>query len=116
MSISHTVSITALQICNDSNNVVSSVTVSVASSDSSDPVSTLMSDTIPVGLNTVGVTSAVGFVTYANLTESKVLSWSDSQGVGISSYIEDVKNANIEYINHKLNPPVENYVYKDIPW
>ena len=116
MSISHTVSITALQICNDSNNVVSSVTVSVASSDSSDPVSTLMSDTIPVGLNTVGVTSAVGFVTYANLTESEVLSWSDSEGVGISSYVEVVKNANIEYINDKLNPPVEKYVYKEIPW
>ena len=111
MSISHTVSITALQICNDSNNVVSSVTVSVASSDSSDPVSTLMSDAIPVGLNTVGVTSAVGFVTYANLTESEVLSWPT-----VNYDVEQLKARNEKRINRKVSPPTPSHVLKGLPW
>ena len=116
MSITHNVGITTLQICNDSDSIVSNVTVSVASSDSSDPTDTLEISWSTVGVSTSGGISATGFVTYTNLTESEVLSWSDSEGVGISSYVEVVKNANIEYINDKLNPPVEKYVYKEIPW
>ena len=116
MTISHTVGITTLQICNDSNNIVSNVTVSVASSDSSDPTGTLETNWTTVDLTTTGGTSAAGFVTYTNLTESEVLSWSDFQGVGISTYVENVKGLNTDFINVKINPPTPSYVPKELPW
>ena len=116
MTISHTVGITTLLICNNSNNIVSNVTVSVASSDSSDPTGTLETNWTSIGLNTTGGTSAAGFVTYTNLTESEVLSWSDINGIGISTYVENVKGLNTDSINSKINPPVEPYVLKELPW
>ena len=116
MTISHTVGITTLLICNDSNNIVSNVTVSVASSDSSDPTGTLETNWATIGLSTTGGTSAAGFVTYTNLTESEILSWSDFQGVGISTYVENVKALNTDFINSKIDPPVEPYVLKELPW
>ena len=116
MTISHTVGITTLLICNNSNNIVSNVTVSVASSDSSDPTGTLETNWTTVDLTTTGGTSAAGFVTYTNLTESEVLSWSDFQGVGISTYVENVKGLNTDFINVKINPPTPSYVPKELPW
>ena len=116
MTITHIVGITTLQICNNSDNLVSEVNVSVASSDSSDPKGTLQIRGLSIGLSTLGGTSAAGFVTYTNLTESKVLSWSDCQGIGISSHIENMKERNTDFINLKINPPVEPFVYKEIPW
>lgn len=111
MTISHTVGITTLLICNDSNNIVSNVTVSVASSDSSDPTGTLETKWSSIGLNTTGGTSAVGFMTYTDLTESKVLSWSV-----VSDTVENIKGLNTDFINSKINPPVEPYVLKELPW
>lgn len=111
MSITHNVGITTLQICNDSNNIISHVTVSVASSDSSDPTGTLETSWESVGLNTTGGTSVIGFVTYTNLTESKILGWSD-----ISSNVEKIKDRNIININNKINPPTSPYVLKQLPW
>ena len=111
MTISHTVGITTLQICNDSNNIVSNVTVSVASSDSSDPTGSLETGWISVGLTTSGGISATGFVTYTNLTESEVLSWSN-----VSSEVENTKTRNEEFINYKINPPAPSYVPKELPW
>tara|TARA_S200000501_G_C20196764_1_gene471143 strand:+ start:88 stop:438 length:351 start_codon:yes stop_codon:yes gene_type:complete len=116
MTISHTVGITTLQICNNSNNIVSNVTVSVASSDSSDPTGTLETNWASIGLSTTGGTSAAGFVTYTNLTESEVLSWSDFQGIGISTYVENIKVLNTDFINVKINPPTPSYVPKELPW
>ena len=111
MTISHTVGITTLQICNDSNHIVSNVTVSVASSDSSDPTGTLETNWVTAGLNTTGGISTTGFVTYADLTESKVLSWSN-----VSSEVEKLKTGNEEFINYKLTPPNPPYVLKELPW
>ena len=111
MSITHTVGITTLQICNDSNHIVSNVTVSVASSDSSDPTGTLEIGFASVGLNTTGGISTTGFVTYTDLTESKVLSWSN-----VSSEVEKVKTRNEGFINDKVTPPIPPYVLKELPW
>ena len=116
MTISHTVGITTLQVCNDSNNIVSNVTVSVASSDSSDPTGTLETNWKSIGLSTTNGTSAAGFVTYTNLTESEVLSWSDYDGIGISTHVENVKVLNTNFINSKIDPPVVPYVLKELPW
>ena len=116
MTISHKVGISTLQICNNSSNIVSNVIVSVASSDSSDPVGTLETNWISIPLKTTGGSSAVGFVTYTNLTESEVLSWSDTDGVPISVHVESVKEDNIGFINAKINPPTESDVFKDLPW
>ena len=111
MTISHTVGITTLQICNDSNHIVSNVTVSVASSDSSDPTGTLEIGFASVGLNTTGGISTTGFVTYTDLTESKVLSWSN-----VSSEVEGLKTRNERIINNKISPPAPSYVLKELPW
>ena len=97
MSITHNVGITTLQICNDSNNIVSNVTVSVASSDSSDPTGSLETSWASVGLTTSGGTSAIGFVTYTNLTESEVLSWPT-----VNNDVEELKTKNERFINNKI--------------
>ena len=111
MSITHNVGIATLQICNDSNNVVSHVTVSVASSDSSDPTGTLEFSYASVGLTTSGGISATGFVTYTNLTESEVLSWEI-----VNSDVERLKTRNEGFINDKVTPPTPTYVSKELPW
>ena len=111
MSITHNVGITTLEICNDSDNIVSNVTVSIASSDSSDPTGTLEIGFASVGLNTTGGISTTGFVTYTDLTESKVLSWSN-----VSSEVEKVKTRNEGFINDKVTPPIPPYVLKELPW
>ena len=111
MSITHNVGITTLQICNNSDSIVSDVTVSVASSDSSDPTGSLKTSWISVGLTTSGGISATGFVTYTNLTESEVLSWTN-----VSSEVEDLKTRNEEFINYKINPPAPSHVFKELPW
>tara|TARA_B100001778_G_C18521637_1_gene599157 strand:- start:795 stop:1127 length:333 start_codon:yes stop_codon:yes gene_type:complete len=110
MSITHTVGITSLQIVNDSDNVISSVFVSIASSDSSNPTGTLKTVLEPVGLNTTNGASATGFVTYTNLTESEVLSWSD-----ISNHIVATKEKNEIFINEKLNF-IPSHISKELPW
>ena len=110
MSITHTVGITSLQIVNDSDNVVSSVFVSIASSDSSNPTGTLKTVLEPVGLNTTNGISAAGFVTYTNLTESEVLSWSD-----ISNHVVVTKEKNEVFINEKLNF-IPSHISKELPW
>ena len=111
MSITHNVGITTLQICNDSDNIVSNVTVSVASSDSSDPTGTLETNWVTAGLNTTGGISTTGFVTYSDLTESKVLSWSN-----VSSEVEGLKTRNEEFIKSLIDPPAPSYVLKELPW
>ena len=111
MSITHNVGIATLQICNDSNNVVSHVTVSVASSDSSDPTGTLEFSYASVGLTTSGGISATGFVTYTNLTESEVLSWE-----AVNSNVELLKARNVKIINNTINPPAPTYISKELPW
>ena len=111
MSITHNVGITTLQICNDSDNIVSNVTVSIASSDSSDPTGTLEIGFASVGLNTTGGISTTGFVTYTDLTESKVLSWSN-----VSSEVEGLKTRNEGFIKSLIDPPAPPYVPKELPW
>ena len=111
MSITHNVGITTLQICNDSDNIVSNVTVSIASSDSSDPTGTLEIGFASVGLNTTGGISTTGFVTYSDLTESKVLGWSN-----VSSEVEGLKTRNEEFIKSLIDPPAPSYVLKELPW
>ncbi len=63
------------------------------------------------GLNTTGGISTTGFVTYSDLTESKVLSWSN-----VSSEVEGLKTRNEEFIKYKISPPAPSYVLKELPW
>ena len=111
MSITHNVGITTLQICNDSDSIVSNVTVSVASSDSSDPTDTLEISWSTVGVSTSGGISATGFVTYTNLTESEVLSWPT-----VNYDVEQLKARNEKRINRKVSPPTPSHVLKGLPW
>ena len=110
MSITHTVGITSIQIVNDSDNVVSSVFVSIASSDSSNPTGTLKTVLHQIGLSTTNGASAVGFTNYTDLTESKVLGWSV-----VSDTVDVIKEENKISINEKINytPP---YIFKALPW
>ena len=108
MTVSHKVGISTLQICNNSSNIVSNVIISVASSDSSDPVGTLETNWISIPLKTTSGTSAAGFVTYTNLTESEVLSWSD-----ISNHVDVTKEKNEIFINEKIN---SSHISKELPW
>ena len=111
MSITHTVGITTLHICNDNNHIVSSVTVSVSSSGSSDPTGTLETTLVTAGLNTTGGISTTGFVTYTDLTESKVLSWSV-----VSDTVETIKEKNESLINEIINAPTPSHIFKELPW
>ena len=113
MAITVTKTVTALQILNNADNIVSEVEVTTKSVDDSDPSNLTIEATENFPVDTSGGTGASGFVAYASLTQSAILDWApvkdglaDSNTVtNQASWIESVKN-----------PPAPAEVSKALPF
>ena len=113
MSITHIQKVTELTILNNSDNIVSEVTVKIVSVDDSDPERLTIESEESFRLDTSGGTSASGFVAYADLTQSKILAWDVVKNELESSNIQVNHEAWIESVK---NPPAPAEVGKALPW
>ena len=113
MAITHTQTVSELTILNNSDNIVSEVTVKTVSVDDSNPEVLTIESEESFRLDTSGGTGASGFVAYADLTQAAILAWTPvAEGLAASntainqaSWIESVKN-----------PPAPPEVNKALPW
>ena len=113
MAITHTQTVSELTILNNSDNIVSEVTVKTVSVDDSNPDVLTIESEESFRVDTSGGTGASGFVAYNDLTQSKILEW-DVVKDGIS---ESNIQANHEaWINSVKNPPAPAEVFKPLPW
>ena len=113
MAITHTQTVSELTILNNSDNIVSEVTVKIVSVDDSDPERLTIESEESYRLDTSGGTSASGFVPYADLTQSKILAWDVVKDELASSNIKINHEAWIESVK---NPPAPPEVNKALPW
>ena len=113
MAITHTQTVSELTILNNSDNIVSEVTVKIVSVDDSDPERLTIESEESYRLDTSGGTSASGFVPYADLTQSKILAWDVVKNELESSNIQANHEAWIESVK---NPPAPAEVSKALPW
>ena len=113
MAITHTQTVTGLTIVNNSDNIVSEVSVKTVSVDDSDPSTLTIEGEDSFEVDTSGGTGASGFVAYESLTQSTILAWTpvadgltaSNTKVNHESWIESVKN-----------PPAPAEVEKALPW
>ena len=113
MAITHTQTVTGLTIVNNSDNIVSEVSVKTVSVDDSDPSTLTIEGEDSFEVDTSGGTGASGFVAYESLTQSTILAWTtvadgltaSNTKVNHESWIESVKN-----------PPTPTEVDKALPW
>jgi len=114
MAITHTQTVTGLQIVNNSDNIVSEVTVKTVSVDDSDPTNLTIEGDDSIGITTEGVsTSTAGFVAYDSLTQDTILNWTE-----VKDYL-DKSNTKINqesWINSVKTPPTPSHVNKDLPF
>jgi len=114
MAITHTQTVTSLQIVNNSDNIVSEVTVKTVSVDDSDPTNLTIEGDDSIGITTEGVsTSTAGFVAYDSLTQDTILNWTE-----VKDYL-DKSNTKINqesWINSVKTPPTPSHVNKDLPF
>tara|TARA_B100000927_G_scaffold276746_1_gene257795 strand:- start:399 stop:743 length:345 start_codon:yes stop_codon:yes gene_type:complete len=114
MAITHTQTVTGLQIVNNSDNIVSEVTVKTVSVDDSDPTNLTIEGDDSIGITTEGVsTSTAGFVGYDSLTQDTILNWTE-----VKDYL-DKSNTKINqesWINSVKTPPTPSHVNKDLPF
>ena len=114
MAITHTQTVTGLQIVNNSDNIVSEVTVKTVSVDDSDPTNLTIEGDDSIGITTEGVTtSTAGFVAYDSLTQDTILNWTE-----VKDYL-DSSNTKINqaaWIESVKNPPAPSHVEKDLPF
>ena len=114
MAITHTQTVTGLQIVNNSDNIVSEVTVKTVSVDVSDPTNLTIEGDDSIGITTEGVsTSTAGFVAYDSLTQDTILNWTE-----VKDYL-DKSNTKINqesWINSVKTPPTPSHVNKDLPF
>ena len=75
MAITHTQTVTGLTIVNNSDNIVSEVSVKTVSVDDSDPSTLTIEGEDSFEVDTSGGTGASGFVAYESLTQSTILAW-----------------------------------------
>ena len=113
MAITHTQTVSELTILNNSDNIVSEVTVKTVSVDDSNPEVLTIESEESVRLDTSGGKSASGFVAYADLTQSKILAWDAVKDELASSNIKVNHEAWIESVK---NPPAPAEVDKALPW
>ena len=113
MAITHTQTVSELTILNNSDNIVSEVTVKTVSVDDSNPETLTIESEESIRLDTSGGTSASGFVAYADLTQSKILAWTPVKDELASSNIKINHEAWIESVK---NPPAPPEVNKELPW
>ena len=114
MAITHTQTVTGLQIVNNSDNIVSEVEVKTVSVDDSDPTNLTIEGSDIIGITTTGITpSTAGFVAYESLTQSTILAWTPvADGLAASN----TKTNHESWINSVKTPPTPTHVQKDLPW
>ena len=114
MAITHTQTVTGLQIVNNSDNIVSEVTVKTVSVDDSDPTNLTIEGDDSIGITTTDITpSTAGFVAYDSLTQDTILNWTE-----VKDYL-DKSNTKINqesWINSVKTPPTPSHVNKDLPF
>ena len=113
MAITHTQTVSELTILNNSDNIVSEVTVKIVSVDDSDSDTLTIESEESFRLDTSGGTSASGFVAYASLNQSAILAWDVVKEGLASSNIQVNHEAWIESVK---NPPAPAEVNKALPF
>jgi len=114
MAITHTQTVTGLTIVNNSDNIVSEVTVQTVSVDDSDPTTLTIQGDDTIGITTEGVTTSTsGFVSYGSLTQSTILNWTEVSNYLASSNTKINQEAWIESVK---TPPTPSHVQKDLPF
>ena len=113
MAITHTQTVTGLTIVNNSDNIVSEVSVKTVSVDDSDPSTLTIEGEDSFEVDTSGGTGASGFVAYESLTQSTILAWTPvADGLTASN----TKTNHESWINSVKTPPTPTHVQKDLPW
>ena len=113
MAITHTQTVTGLTIVNNSDNIVSEVSVKTVSVDDSDPSTLTIEGEDSFEVDTSGGTGASGFVAYESLTQSTILAWTPvADGLAASN----TKTNHESWINSVKTPPTPTHVQKDLPW
>ena len=113
MAITHTQTVTGLTIVNNSDNIVSEVSVKTVSVDDSDPSTLTIEGEDSFEVDTSGGTGASGFVAYDSLSQSTVLAWTPvADGLAASN----TKTNHESWINSVKTPPTPTHVQKDLPW
>ena len=107
MAITTTTTVTGLTILNNADKIVSDVEITVTSTDDSDPSVLTISGTENVGVATTGGTSAAGFTTYANLTQSQILGWTPVADALASSNLTKNQTAWINSVKSPPTPPTK---------
>ena len=114
MAITHTQTVTGLTIVNNSDNIVSEVTVKTVSVDDSDPSTLTIEGDDNIGITTEGVTTSTsGFVAYESLTQDTILNWTE-----VKDYLDN-SNTKVNqeaWINSVKTPPTPSHVNKDLPF
>ena len=114
MAITHTQSVVGLQIINNSDNIVSEVTVKTVSVDDSDPSTLTIEGDDTIGITTTGITtSTAGFVAYDSLTQDTILNWTEVKDALDSSNTKINQEA---WINSVKTPPTPTHVDKALPF
>ena len=113
MAITHTQTVTGLTIVNNSDNIVSEVSVKTVSVDDSDPSTLTIEGEDSFEVDTSGGTGASGFVAYESLTQSTILAWTPvADGLAASN----TKTNHEAWINSVKSPPTPTHVDKALPW
>ena len=113
MAITHTQTVTSLQIVNNSDNIVSEVSVKTVSVDDSDPNTLTIEGEESFEVDTSGGTGASGFVAYESLTQDTILNWTEVKDYLASS---NTKVNQESWINSVKTPPTPSHVNKDLPF
>ena len=117
MAITHTQTVSKLNVLNNSDNIVSEVFVHIVSTDDSDPEKLKVESDTSFRLDTSGGTGASGFVAYESLTQSTILAW-DTVKDGITSW--NIQASHEEWIERQIAiaaasaTPTE--INKALPW
>ena len=111
MAITVTKTVTALQILNNADNIVSEVEVTVKSVDDSDPSTLTIEGTENYELDTSGGTGASGFVANGSLSETVIKGWVADELAASNTKI----NAE-SWINSVKSPPTPAEASKALPF
>ncbi len=113
MAITHTQTVVGLTIVNNSDNIVSEVSVKTVSVDDSDPTNLTIEGEESFEVETSGGTGASGFVAYESLTQSAILAWTPvAEGLTASN----TKINHEAWINSVKTPPTPTHVDKALPF
>ena len=113
MAITVTKTVTALQILNNADNIVSEVEVTTKSVDDSNPSVLTIEGSESFQVDTSGGTGASGFTAYADLTQSKILDWTPVKD-GLDK--SNLPTNQASWIESVKNPPAPAEVSKALPF